>query len=167
MGRVRAMSVTLRLVRPEDTGLRAQLMAHRLPAAQDFALPARDTLPLADADPGRTSVAILDGDLPVGMFQLDRGGFLPEITDRVEGTLLLRAFYVAPPFQGRGLATRAVAAVPDFVRATFPDVDRVLLTVNHANPAAARCYLRGGFTDTGQDYLVGRRGPQDVFVLQL
>lgn len=160
--------MTLRRVEPGDTGLRAALMRHVLPADQaGFALPARDTLPLADADPGRTSVAILDGDLPVGMFQLDRGGFLPEITDRVEATLLLRAFYIAPEHQGRGLATRAVAAVAGFVREEFPGVDRVLLTVNHGNPAAIRCYLRGGFTDTGADYLGGRRGPQDVLALDL
>jgi len=41
----------------------------------------------------------------------------------------------------------------------------VVLTVNHRNPAAIATYLKGGFAQTGQDYLDGPFGPQHVMVL--
>jgi RimJ/RimL family protein N-acetyltransferase len=151
--------------------LREVLLGHRLPdEQQQFAAPAVESLPLGDADPGRTSVAILAGrgaeEVPVGMFALDRGGYWREF-DHDPRAVLLRAFYVAPEHQGHGYGRAAVGLVPAFVRQHLSDVRRVVLTVNHRNPAALRTYLAGGFRDTGKDYLGGGAGPQHVLELEL
>ncbi|MBO1756813.1 GNAT family N-acetyltransferase [Allobranchiibius sp. CTAmp26] len=142
-------------------------MSHQLPEDQQrFAAPAADSLPLSDGDPDRTSVAILAGDEPVGMFALDRGGYFRKFQDS-PSAVLLRAFYVASDHQGHGYARAAVAAVPAFVREHLPGVDRVVLTVNTRNPTAIHTYTSGGFTDTGKTYLGGTSGPQHILELTL
>lgn len=160
-------AVRLVAVDEDATQLRATLTAHRLPQEQQrFASPAVESLPLGDAVPGRVSVAILVREEPVGMFALDRGGYLREFDDDPDA-VLLRAFYVAPEHQGHGYGRAAVAVLPSFVRKHLPDVRRVVLTVNHENPGAIKTYLAGGFSDTGQSYLGGTAGPQHVFELTL
>jgi RimJ/RimL family protein N-acetyltransferase len=147
--------------------LRAVLLKHTLPPEQqDFAAPAVESLPLGDRDPGRVSVAIVVDGVPVGMFALDRGGYFREFDDD-PCAVLLRAFYIAPEHQGSGYATEAVTATRAFVQQRLPDVRRVVLTVNHRNPAAIATYLKGGFVQTGQDYLGGPFGPQHVMVLEV
>lgn len=127
-------------------------------------MPAAQSLPLGDGDPGWMSVAIMVGGVPVGMFALDRGGYFREFDDD-PCAMLFRAFYIATEQQGNGYGTAAAAATRAFVQRQVPDVTRVVLTVNHRNPAAVAAYLRGGFVMTGQDYLGGIAGPQHVMEL--
>ena len=158
------MDVRLAPVRPD---LRDRLLglAPR-PDQERFAGRLAETLPAAEADPDREPVAILEGDEPVGFFVLHRGpgaGVLaPEPRD-----VLLRAFLVDAAAQGRGVATRALAALPDFVAGHLPGARRVVLTVNVGNPVAIRTYARAGFADTGVLYHRGMAGPQHVFELWL
>ncbi len=161
------MDVRLTEVRPHDVALRKALAAHHLPQEQHrFSATAAETLALSDADPGRSAVAILADEEPVGMFCLDRGGRLREVDDSPHA-VLLRAFYIAPEHQGRGHARTAVGALRGFVCETLPGVRHVVLTVNHRNPGAIATYLSGGFVDTGADYLGGSQGPQHVFALEV
>jgi RimJ/RimL family protein N-acetyltransferase len=136
------------------------------PEQERFAGRLAETLPAAEADPDREPVAILERGVPVGFFVLHRGpgaGVLaPEVRD-----VLLRAFLVDAAAQGRGIATRALAALPDFVAARLPGVHRIVLTVNVENPVAIRTYRRAGFADSGDLYLGGTSGPQHVFELWL
>jgi RimJ/RimL family protein N-acetyltransferase len=81
--------------------------------------------------------------------------------------VLLRAFLVDTRFQGRGIATGALAALPDFVAAHLPGVHRIVLSVNVRNPVAIRTYRRAGFADTGALSHGGAFGPQHVFELWL
>jgi len=159
------MTLELREITMDDPDLRAVLLGHTLPPEQqDFAAPAVESLPLGDRDPGRVSVAIVVDGVPVGMFALDRAGYFREF-DNDPCAVLLRAFYIAPKHQGSGYAKEAVSATRAFVQQRLPDVKRVVLTVNHRNPAAIATYLKGGFAQTGQDYLDGPFGPQHVMVL--
>jgi RimJ/RimL family protein N-acetyltransferase len=161
------MTVVLREITLDDRDVRAALLEHSLPLEQqDFAAPAAESLPLGDHDPDWLSVAILVDGVPVGMFALDRGGYFREFDDD-PSAVLLRAFYVAPEHQGHGYVTEAVAATRAFVRQRLPDVKRVVLTVNHRNPAAITTYLKGGPVMTGEDYLGGLKGPQHVMVLEI
>jgi RimJ/RimL family protein N-acetyltransferase len=161
------MTVELREIAEDDPNLRAVLLEHTLPSEQkDFAASAAESLPLGDHDPDRLSVAIVVDGLPVGMFALDRGGYFREFNDD-PSTVLLRAFYIAPEHQGSGYATQAVSATRAFVQHRLPDVKRVVLTVNHRNPAAIATYVKGGFVQTGQDYLGGPFGPQHVMALEI
>lgn len=161
------MTVELREITLDDPDLRAVLLEHVLPPEQrDFAAPAAESLSLGDRDPNRLSVAIMLDTVPVGMFALDRGGYFREFDDDPRA-VLLRAFYIAPEYQGSGYASEAVLATRVFVRQRLPDVSRVVLTVNHRNPAAIATYLKGGFAQTGMDYLGGPFGPQHVMVLEV
>jgi RimJ/RimL family protein N-acetyltransferase len=158
------MEVRLAAVAPELREAMLRLAPH--PDQERFAGRLADTLPAAEADPDRTPVAIVADGAPVGFFVLHRGpaaGILaPEARD-----VLLRAFLVDTRFQGRGIATRALAALPQFVAAQMPGIRRIVLSVNVGNPVAIRTYQRAGFADTGALYHGGASGPQHVFELWL
>jgi RimJ/RimL family protein N-acetyltransferase len=152
----------LRLVTPD---LRPRLLALApRPDQEPFAGRASDTLRAAEADPFRTPVAIVDDGRPVGIFVLQR-----EAAPLAPGPhdLLLRAFFVDAAAQGRGIAGRALARLPDFVRHHLPAARRIVLSVNVRNPIAIRTYLRAGFADRGELYHGGAMGPQHVLELTL
>ena len=161
------MPVELREIALDDRDLRAGLLEHTLPPEQQtFAETAAGSLPSSDRDPDWLPVAIVVRGVPVGMFVLDLRGFVRELDDD-PSTVLFRAFYIAPEYQGRGYATAAVLATRAYVQQRLPGVKRVVLGVNHRNPVAVAAYLRGGFVMTGQDYLGGSVGPQHVMELEI
>jgi GNAT superfamily N-acetyltransferase len=69
--------------------------------------------------------------------------------------------------QGKGIAKAMFAALPDHLRAGYPDATEAYLTVNCNNPRARHGYLTGGWGDTGDLYLDGGYGPQHVMRLSL
>jgi RimJ/RimL family protein N-acetyltransferase len=152
---------------PAGPELRERLLALApRPEQERFAGRLTETLPAAEADPEREPVAILADGEPVGFFVLHRGPEAGELApDRRD--VLLRAFLVDARAQGRGVATRALAALPDFVAERLPGVHRIVLSVNVKNPVAIRTYARAGFADSGRLYLGGTAGPQHVFELWL
>jgi RimJ/RimL family protein N-acetyltransferase len=158
------MDVRLAPVAPE---LRERLLALApRPEQERFSGSLAETLPAAEADPEREPVAILAGDEPVGFFVLHRGPAAGELAPEPRD-VLLRAFLVDAAAQGRGIATRALAALPDFVSERLPGVRRIVLSVNVRNPVAIRTYARAGFADSGALYHGGAAGPQHVFELWL
>lgn len=149
---------------PVTAALRERVLALApLPEQEVFSGRAAQTLPVAEADPLRTPVAVLLDGEPVAFFVLDRG--TPEVDPSAD--LLLRAFFVDAGAQGRGVATAAVRALPAFVRQHLPGARSVVLSVNARNPAARAVYVRGGFVDTGELFLGGPAGPQHVLRLGL
>ena len=149
---------------PADGPLRdAVLRLVPRPDQEEFSGRADQTLPLAERDPARHPYAVVEDGVPVGFFILDQTP--PEFDPSAD--LLLRAFFVDASAQGRGVARRAVAALPGLVRRDFPAARSVVLSVNVRNPAARSVYLRGGFVDDGELYLGGSAGPQHVMRLDL
>jgi RimJ/RimL family protein N-acetyltransferase len=136
------------------------------PEQERFAGRLAETLPAAEADPDREPVAILADGEPVGFFVLHRGPAAGDLASE-RRDVLLRAFLVDAAAQGRGIATAALAALPDFVAERLPGVRRIVLSVNVKNPVAIRTYERAGFSDSGRLYLGGAAGPQHVFELWL
>ncbi len=132
------------------------------PEQEEFSGRAGQTLPLAERDPARHPYVLLEAGRPVAFLVLDE---TPSDADP-SADLLLRGFLVDAAAQGRGVATRAVAALPDVVRRDFPAARTVVLTVN-VRPAARAVYLRGGFVDAGELYLGGSAGPQHVLRLDV
>jgi RimJ/RimL family protein N-acetyltransferase len=169
VGKLRAIASVRMDVRlaPAGPELRERLLALApRPEQERFAGRLAETLPAAEADPEREPVAILADGEPVGFFVLHRGPAAGELAP--EGRdVLLRAFLVDAAAQGRGIATRALAGLPDFVSERLPGVRRIVLSVNVKNPAAIRTYERAGFSDSGRLYLGGAAGPQHVFELWL
>jgi RimJ/RimL family protein N-acetyltransferase len=141
----------------------AALRLAPLPEQERFSGRADQTLPLAERDPARTPYVLVEDDVPLAFLVLDR----TPPASAPSADLLLRAFFVDAAAQRRGVATRAVALLPDVVRRDFPDVQTVVLTVNVANPVARALYLRGGFVDRGELDLTGSIGPQHVLHLEL
>jgi RimJ/RimL family protein N-acetyltransferase len=149
---------------PADGPLRdAVLRLAPRPDQEEFSGRAEQTLPLAERDPARHPYAVVEDGWPVGFFILDQTS--PEFDPSAD--LLLRGFFVDASVQGRGVAGRAVAALPALVRQDFPAARSVVLSVNVRNPVARAVYLRGGFVDDGELYLGGSVGPQHVMRLQL
>ena len=138
-----------------------------LPEQEQYSGHAEETLREADDDPARTAFAIVEDGRAVGFGVLDRGPLVAELTVRPRRTVLLRAFYVDAADQGRGLGQAAVALLPSFAARMAPDATTMVLTINVANPVAARTYVGGGFTDTGRRYDGGQHGPQYVLELDL
>jgi RimJ/RimL family protein N-acetyltransferase len=158
------MDVRLTPVGPD---LRERLLALApRPEQERFAGRLAETLPAAEADPNRTPVAIVADGEPVGFFVLHRGPAAGPLAPAPRDALL-RAFLVDARVQGRGIATRALGALPDFVAASLPGVRRIVLSVNVRNPVAIRTYQRAGFADTGALYHGGAAGPQHVYELWL
>lgn len=142
--------------------LRAAVVKMRLGPGQPFADPAGETLPRADADPDRIPFAVVHRGRAAGFGILDRRGNLAELTAVPERAVLLRAFYIDPVLQGRGLGRATCRILDPLVRDVAPQADTVILTVNERNPVAIRAYLAGGFAHTGRSYLGGDMGPQYI-----
>lgn len=157
-------TVALRLV---DERIRAEVLAL---APHPFQRPWSgvpvDTLAPAERDPRQWPVAIVLDERPAGFLVL-HGGVSAGRFVRPRGELLVRAFFVAAPFQHRGVGGRALALLPRFARALDPSLTRLVLTVNDVNEVAQRAYTRAGFRDTGERYQRPGGGPQLVLELVL
>ena len=110
--------------------------------------------------------AILLDDHPFGFFKIDRH-YAKRIGLAKQGELGLRAFLIDLGQQGQGIGTRAVRALPGYLRGLYPQATALTLTVNIINPAARAAYLRGRFEDTGQIWPHGSAGPQHFLRLPL
>ena len=121
---------------------------------------------IRDPTPGLSLHAIEADGVLVGMFKLD-----PRYHERHDfaapESIGLRGVLIDAAHQGRGLGQRAMAALPDHVRAQYPAARQIVLTVNLLNPAARATYLKSGFRDEGEIYTGGTRGPQHVMRLDL
>lgn len=104
------------------------------------------------------------GGQAIGFFKLDRS-YHERHPFAGPSDLGLRAFIIDLAMQGQGLGSAASAALPDYVRTLYPDAQAIYLTVNLANPAARRAYLKGGFFDTGNIWPHGEAGPQNILKL--
>lgn len=107
---------------------------------------------------------MLFNDTVVGFFLIDTT-YSAQYPFAAPGSLGLRAFFVSEPFQGQGFGKQAVQLLSIYLPAHYPQYDTIYLTVNCKNPAAKRCYELGGFRDTGELYLGGDAGPQQIMIL--
>lgn len=164
---------------PETTDLREALFDHDLPPEQlrFTGLPAR-TLPEADADPARLAYAIVVGAATIdgerdararcaGFGVLDGNvGALP--VDAPERAVLMRAYYVTPQWQGRGIGrTSCAPPLLDRPASTIaPRAEKIVLCVNRDNLSAQRVYTAAGFAFTGTT-VPGNAGPQYVMARPL
>jgi RimJ/RimL family protein N-acetyltransferase len=110
--------------------------------------------------------AILLAGRAVGFFKIDRN-YSQRHDFPKPGELGLRAFMIDRNIQGRGIATAAVAALAPYLNTHYPLNESIVLTVNMVNPGAVKCYLKGGFHDTGEVNPQGDAGPQHILRLNL
>lgn len=148
-------NVALKFWNPSDQEI---LEKFHLPDEQlAFTLLPKEALKEATDDRTRYPVVITCDEIPVGFFVLHCGRDISEFTSN-PGAILLRSLSVDSPYQGKGIAKRAMMLVPEFVELYFPDI-RELLAVNYRNTVAKMMYLKSGFIDTGTTR-EGKSGPQ-------
>jgi RimJ/RimL family protein N-acetyltransferase len=126
-------------------------------------------LNLADAaaDPDSDAMAILGDGAVIGCYRLD---YRPTVvTRRSVGrrAVVLRAFLLDAGWQGRGLATTALAECCADLARRHPERRLLALNVDCVNVVAVRAYRHAGFVDTGELCRGGRAGPQRLMLRQL
>lgn len=105
--------------------------------------------------------AIAMGPDTAGLLFLRRGAALRPWAPA--DAVTLHSFVIDAQFQGRGMATAALAVLPETARAFAPGATRLMLAVNVANTYARDVYVHLGFRDTGHLF-DGPKGPQ--FILE-
>ena len=68
---------------------------------------------------------------------------------------------------GQGIAREVLGQIPSWVEANFKGYKAVYLTVNSRNIGGYQCYVKYGFTDTGEKYMGGPVGPQYIMKMDL
>ncbi|TYS55588.1 GNAT family N-acetyltransferase [Sutcliffiella horikoshii] len=143
-----------------------KLIDYKLTESQlEFTSHPKDALLVCETDKGRHPIVILEKGQIAGFFVLYQGEELTKYTDN-PNAILLRAYSISVPFQGKGVAGKSLDLLPDYVERNFPYVDEVVLAVNQRNEAAQRVYLRSGFKDSGKR-VMGRMGEQYVYQLKV
>lgn len=108
-----------------------------------------------------TGHVIFDEGRPAGFFVIDLDyASQHDFADR--GSVGLRSFFIAGPFQGRGLAKQAIRQLGSYLKSQRIEAKTVFLTVNCRNTVAASLYAKWGFRDDGNLYLGGPWGPQHI-----
>lgn len=116
-------------------------------------------------NPDKHLIVIKARDEVAGFFELDESDDRKLYSNNPKA-LLLRGYSVNPKYQGRGIATGSIYALPDFIRKHFPGFNEVVLGVNARNVPAQRVYQKAGFEDTGRR-LMRSRGEQIVMCLRV
>lgn len=147
-------------IRPfEDKDRQALLQLELRSGQSDFISPIAETL--KQATPGWRCHVIQSEQRIVGFLVLDTDFQLPEYSvDELH--IGLRSFMIDARLQGKGYAQEALVALNHCVKAAYPNVSDLILTVNCQNTVAYNCYLKAGFSDTGALYLGGMAGPQHI-----
>jgi RimJ/RimL family protein N-acetyltransferase len=167
----RIFSVNLRIEPVNDLTRDAVLALEVLPEQIPFSGLPSETLPLAESDPFRIAMAVLESDQfesgrVVGFFALCWGEQVAHYASSAN-TMGFRAFLIDAREQGRGYGTGVFATLKEFLLEHHPEYTELNLTVNTRNPRAYRAYLRAGFEDAGALYHGGKFGPQRVLSLPL
>lgn len=152
--------VTLRLYTPNVA------VNYDLPSDQlEFTGLPQDLIRRDARDPRKHPVIIYAKGKVTGFFELDETEERKKYTDNPDA-LLLQGYSVDPEFQGRGIATGSMYALPEFVKTHFPHIDEVVLGVNARNTPAQNVYRRTGFEDTGRRFM-GKKGEQLVMSMRM
>ncbi len=107
----------------------------------------------------------IHGEDVVGFFKIDRD--FSRVVDRLPtGTFAMRGLLIGGQFQGRGYGAALLAALPDYLRRTYPGVSDIWLSVDDANSVAIACYQVAGWVISGP-HRNGRSGTEYVMRLVL
>ncbi|MBT2680200.1 GNAT family N-acetyltransferase [Bacillus sp. ISL-35] len=128
------------------------------------ALPA-EALEKCEEEPDRHPVVILYEEQPAGFFVLHGKEGVKTYSEN-QNAMLLRAYSINLPYQGKGIASESIKLLKQFAKEHFPLVNEIILAVNHSNIMAQNVYKKGGFIDQGKRAM-GREGEMFIYHLQL
>ncbi|WP_052131509.1 GNAT family N-acetyltransferase [Planococcus sp. CAU13] len=139
---------------------------YELPSEQlEFSGMPQDIIDRDKGNPLKHFVIIHAGREVAGFLELDESDDRKKYSNN-PNALLLRGFSVNPKYQGRGIATGSIYALPQFMQKNFPGFDEVVLGVNARNKAAKRIFEKAGFEDTGRRYM-RTNGEQIVMCMRI
>lgn len=121
---------------------------------------------LDQPEPGTDLHVILRNDAVVGMFRVDLN-YHHAHTFAPADAVGIRTFIIDQNRQGAGFGTAACRALPAYLRTHYPLKSAAYLTVNLRNAGAVKAYVKGGWTDTGAQHLLGAAGPQHIMRMAL
>jgi RimJ/RimL family protein N-acetyltransferase len=113
----------------------------------------------------RFPIVILQNLVPAGFFVLHGWEGVKEYSENKDA-ILVRAYSINTPHQGKGMAKESLRLLPSFVRKHFPDKNEIILAVNQSNIIAQNVYKKGGFIDKGVR-VKGRKGQLFIFHMDL
>ena len=132
---------------------------------QEFTMMPQDLIKRDAGNPEKHLVVIRARGEVAGFFELDESEDRKRYSDNPKA-LLLRGYSVNPKFQGRGIATGSLEALPTFLQKEFAAFDEIVLGVNARNLAAQKLYQKAGFEDTGRRAM-GKKGEQFAMCLKV
>ncbi|WP_422767993.1 GNAT family N-acetyltransferase [Photobacterium leiognathi subsp. mandapamensis] len=121
-------------------------------SAEDFIASATETMHLY--------VIYYHGEI-IGFFKLDIA-YSEQMKFCPINTLGLRTFVISQHYQGKGIGTAVIKRILHYTAVHYARYDAIYLTVNCKNPVAKYCYEKSGFQLTGDLFLEGDFGPQEV-----
>lgn len=107
----------------------------------------------------------LRGTTYVGYFKVDRD-FSRIVTHLPKGTMGFRGLLIGGQYQGLGYGSALLAALPDYLRRTYPKCTDIWLSVVKHNTRGISVYDKSGWVVSGPD-CAGRSGPEQVMCLTL
>ncbi len=113
-----------------------------------------------ESNPLKHPITILFDQRPIGFFVLDLSDDKRDYTTEPD-SVLLRSLSLNPDFQGKGIGKQAMKLTDEFVKHHFPEVKKIVLSVNFKNTLAYRLYLQAGYVDTKRVF-AGIKGAQHI-----
>jgi hypothetical protein len=97
----------------------------------------------------------------IGMFCIDTGFHLG-LTFAGSDTPGILSFIIDQKKQGQGLGTETCRMMSFYLRGANPISRGMYMLVHVSNAGAYKASTRGGWTDTGEKYILGHTGPQHI-----
>ncbi|WP_259346563.1 GNAT family N-acetyltransferase [Vibrio rotiferianus] len=116
---------------------------------------------LSDSAPMIHKFIVKNNDEVIGFFKLDFG-YSNHFDFCSSNDLGFKTLALDSRVHGKGLGTKCMEQLPEYIASNYPQYEYIYLTVNCKNLGARACYIKAGFEDTGQLYLNGPVGPQHI-----
>jgi hypothetical protein len=121
---------------------------------------------LAQKNDGISEHVIKKNGVVVGMFCVDTR-FHFGLTFAKFDTPGIRNLVIDQDSQAKGFGTESCRMLPSYLKGVAPRARGVYAMINTSNAGAYKCCIRGGWTDTQEQYNLGRTGPQHILWMPL
>ncbi|MBS4534079.1 GNAT family N-acetyltransferase [Clostridium sp. D2Q-14] len=108
----------------------------------------QDNIIISEKNPKHHSILAYSETNLVTFFVLDEDSDKLTYTNEPQ-SMLLRSFSTDSRYVRQGHAKESLRLLPDFVKATYPEIKEIVLAVNIKNESAQNLYKQVGFVDKG------------------
>ena len=114
-----------------------------------------DNIASAKGDNERHPTLVMLNDQCVGFFTLHEGQGVKPYSNH-QDAIFFRSFSVDARYRGQGVGKAVIQQLPSYIKATFPYINEIVLTVNTDNDKAIALYKQAKYSITGETSLEGR-----------